>query len=184
MNKMFLLFGVSNHNKTMLWHIECIHPRFCIPICTAAFLYSKYIKIVNPSDWLIKKLGVYPQELWTNTGQQCHSFLASFWPNFWPINSSASKGSGHSESRDWYWQHWTYGIHSHYIWALWLLNYFRLGSWSIVFCWNLISIHAILQHLCSHATVNDSDLLSFIWIHTWDLYLLGCIAHLNLMSCS
>ena len=25
--------------------------------------------------------------------------------------------------------------------------------------------------MCSHATVNDSDLLSFIWIHTWDLYL-------------
>ena len=50
----------------------------------------------------------------------------------------------------------------------------------------LVSINAILQHLCSHATVNDSDLLSFIWIHTWDLYLylLGCIAHLNLMSCS
>ena len=23
-----------------------------IPICTAAFFYSKYIKIVNPSDWL------------------------------------------------------------------------------------------------------------------------------------
>ena len=47
-----------------------------------------------------------------------------------------------------------------------------------------MSINAILQHLCSHATVNDSDLLSFIWIHTWDLYLLGCIAHLNSMSCS
>ena len=27
----------------------------------------------------------------------------------------------------------------------------------------LVSINAILQHLCSHATVNDSDLLSFIW---------------------
>ena len=26
----------------------------------------------------------------------------------------------------------------------------------------------MLQHLCSHATVNDSDLLSLIWIHTWD----------------
>ena len=44
------------------------------------------------------KTWYYPQELWTNTGQQCHLFLASFWPNFQHINSSVSKESGDSES--------------------------------------------------------------------------------------
>ena len=60
MNKMFLLFRFGNHNRTMLWHIECITPRFCIPICTAAFLYRQYIKSVNTSDWLVWKLGYTP----------------------------------------------------------------------------------------------------------------------------
>ena len=59
MNKMFLLFGVKNHNRTMLWVSVSVMSK-CTPstgvleisICTAAFFYSKYIKIVNPSDWL------------------------------------------------------------------------------------------------------------------------------------
>ena len=50
----------------------------------------------------------------------------------------------------------------------------------------LVSINAILQHLCSHATVTDSDLLSLIGIYDWDLYfyLTGRSTHQNLMSCS
>ena len=42
------------------------------------------------------KLGECLQGLLTNTGQQRHSFLASFRPNFRLINSRASKESGHS----------------------------------------------------------------------------------------
>ena len=60
----------------------------------------------------------------TNTGQQRHSFLASFRPNLRHINTSASKESGHSGNSgilralaD------TYNIHSHsyYSWAFGIL---------------------------------------------------------------
>ena len=43
------------HSVHHHFHIRnfIIHPRFCFPICTAAFLYRQYIKSVNSSDWLI-----------------------------------------------------------------------------------------------------------------------------------
>ena len=64
--------------------------------------------------------------------------------------------------------------------GFWLLNYFRSGR-----CTWLLKYSILLElgfNKCYTATETDSDLLSFIWIHTWDLYLylLGCIAHLEL----
>ena len=65
----------------------------------------------------------------TNTGQQCHSFLASFRPNLRHINTSASKDSGHSgilrALTD------TYDIHSHsyYGWAFGILALNKRCTW-------------------------------------------------------
>ena len=94
MSKMFLLFRVENHNRTMLSHIECITPRFCIPFCTVAFLHRQYIKSVNSSDWLVWRQGYdpcnYPPVMKDNVIQS--------WALLETIKDCADTESGHSAS--------------------------------------------------------------------------------------
>ena len=76
----------------------------------------------------------------TNTGQQRHSFLASFRPNLWHINTSASKESGHS-GHSGFLRALTdaYDIHSYYGWA------FGIVAWNKRCTW-LLKYSILLKH--------------------------------------